>query len=398
MSSRPGVAIVGAGPAGLVIASLLQREGIPFVVFERQALAELAGRPKAGLVEYRTVQQLAADGIAGSVLAFTTENHRSEFRTPEESVLVEYAAMTGGRPHYIYPQHELVHRLCAALTAAGGEVRFSHAVRAVTQDAGGAVLSVEGPDGEPSQVRCEAVVGCDGSSSLVSAAMTGVQVNEQLLPGRFLVMVAAGAPLEQHTIYAAHPRGFAGQMRRGPAQTRYYLEIPGRESAADWPEQRVRDELAARLGLGRPLDTPLGEMGLLDLRVRVIEPMQQGLLFLAGDAAHLITPAGGKGMNLAIQDGIELAHGLIERFGPRQDGTRLSAYSRTRLPSIWRTEAFSNWFLHVLLTSLRDGKEPSAAVPGGFSHGLRHGWIAALQHDPLFARWFAHAYAGVDPD
>jgi p-hydroxybenzoate 3-monooxygenase len=382
----------------LVVAYLLQREGIPFVLFERQSLAELAGRPKAGLVEYRTVQQLAADGIAGSVLEFTTENHRSEFRTPEESVLVEYAAMTGGRPHYIYPQHELVHRLCAALTAAGGSVRFGHSVRAVTQEAGGVVLTVEGPDGQASQVRCEAVVGCDGSGSLVSLAMTEARVNEQLLPGRFLVMVAAGAPLEQHTIYAAHPRGFAGQMRRGPAQTRYYLEIPGRESAADWPEQRVREELAARLGLGRPLEAPLGEMGLLDLRVRVIEPMQQGPLFLAGDAAHLITPAGGKGMNLAIQDGIELAHGLIERFGPRQDGTRLSAYSRTRLPAIWRTEAFSNWFLHVLLTSLRDGQEPSAAVPGGFSHGLRHGWIAALQHDPLFARWFAHAYAGVDPD
>jgi p-hydroxybenzoate 3-monooxygenase len=228
--------------------------------------------------------------------------------------------------------------------------------------------------------------------------MTEARVNEQLLPGRFLVMVAAAPPLERHTIYAAHPRGFAGQMRRGAAQTRYYLEIPGTDIAADWPEQRVRDELAARLGIGRPLDAPLGEMGILDLRVRVIEPMQQGRLFLAGDAAHLITPAGGKGMNLAIQDGIELAHGLIERFGPRQDDARLSAYSRTRLPSIWQTEAFSNWFLHVLLTSLQDGKEPSAAVPGGFSRGLRHGWIAALQNDPLFARWFAHAYAGVDPD
>ena len=394
----PGVAIVGAGPAGLVVAYLLQREGIPFVLFERQSLAELAGRPKAGLVEYRTVQQLAAEGIAGSVLEFRTENHRSEFRTPEESVLVEYAAMTGGRPHYIYPQHELVHRLCTALTAAGGSVRFGHSVRAVSQDADGVVLTVVGPDGEPSQVRCEAVVGCDGSGSLVSSAMTEARVNEQLLPGRFLVMVAAGAPLQQHTIYAAHPRGFAGQMRRGPAQTRYYLEIPGTESAADWPEQRVRDELAARLGLGRPLETPLGEMGLLDLRVRVIEPMQQGPLFLAGDAAHLITPAGGKGMNLAIQDGVELSHGLISRFGPRRDGARLAAYSRTRLPAIWRTEAFSNWFLHVLLTSLRDGQEPSAAVPGGFSAGLRHGWIAALQNDPLFARWFAHAYAGVDPD
>ena len=97
-------------------------------------------------------------------------------------------------------------------------------------------------------------------------------------------------------------------------------------------------------------------------------------------------------MNLAIQDGIELAHGLARRT------TRGCRPTPDRLPPIWQTEAFSNWFLHVLLTSLRDGKEPSAAVPGGFSHGLRHGWIAALQNDPLFARWFAHAYAGVDPD
>jgi p-hydroxybenzoate 3-monooxygenase len=397
MSSRPGVAIVGAGPAGLVVAHLLQRAAIPFVVFERQPLAGLARHPKAGLVEYRTAQLLAREGVAGSIVEFTTENHRSEFRTPEESVLLEYAALTGGRPHYIYPQHELVQRLCGALTAAGGEVRFGHAVRVVTQDSSGVLLSVEGPDGESSQVRYEAAVGCDGSGSLASAAMTEVQVNEQLLPARFLVMVAAAPPLQQHTIYATHPRGFAGQMRRGPAQTRYYLEIPGTDTAADWAEQRVREELADRLGIGKPLDAPLGEMGILDLRVRVTEPMQQGLIFLAGDAAHLITPAGGKGMNLAIQDGIELAHGLIERFGPRRDGARLSAYSRTRLPSIWRTEAFSSWFLHVLLTSLRDGREPSAAVPGGFSRGLRHGWIGALQNDPLFARWFAHAYAGVDP-
>jgi p-hydroxybenzoate 3-monooxygenase len=187
-------------------------------------------------------------------------------------------------------------------------------------------------------------------------------------------------------------------MRRGPAQTRYYLEVAATDTTADWPEHRVREELAVRLGAGGRLDAvPFGDMGLLDLRVRVIEPMQQGRLFLAGDAAHLITPAGGKGMNLAIQDAVELAHGLIDRFGPKNDDTRLAAYSRTRLPLIWRTEAFSNWFLRVILTSLRDGQEPAGAASGGFGPGLRHGWVSALQNDPLLARWFAHAYAGVDP-
>jgi p-hydroxybenzoate 3-monooxygenase len=399
MPGRPGVAIVGAGPAGLVLAHLLQREGIPFVVFERQTRADLCRLSKAGLIEYRTVRLLEREGIAPSILDFSVENHRCEFRTPGESVVVEYAALTGGRPHYIYPQHQLVRRLCDSLTEVGGEVRFGQEVRAVRHAPGGVVLSVDGPDGDRSEIECEVAVGCEGSKSAVAAAMSPARVCEQSLPVRFLVIRGAAPPLEMHMIYAAHPRGFAGQLRRGPDQTRYMLEIPGTDIIADWPEQRVRAELSARLGVGGRLDdVPLGEFGLLDMRVRVIEPMQQGPFFLAGDAAHLITPAGGKGMNLAIQDAVELGHGLIERFGSKQDGTRLSAYSHTRLPHIWRTQAFSNWFLHLSLTSLRDGQEPPAAMPGGFGDGLRQGWITALQNDALFARWFAHAYAGVDPD
>jgi p-hydroxybenzoate 3-monooxygenase len=399
MPGGPDVAIVGAGPAGLVLAHLLHREGIPFVVFERKAQADLCRLPKAGLIEYRTVRLLEHEGIAPSILDFSVENHRCEFRTPDESVVLEYAALTGGRPHYVYPQHQLVQRLCDTLTAAGGPVRFGHAVRAVRQDFAGVVLSVDGPDGDRSQVRCQTAAGCEGSTSPVAAAMTGARVNEQSLPVRLLVILGAAPPLETHTIYAAHPRGFAGQMRRGPDQTRYFLEIPATDTSTDWPEQRARSELAARLGVGNRLDdVRLGEFGLLDMRVRMIEPMQQDRLFLAGDAAHLITPAGAKGMNLAIQDAVELAHGLTERFGPGNDHRRLSAYSRTRLPHIWRAQAFSNWHLHLILTSLQDGHEPAAAVPGGFAHGLRQAWIAALKNDPPFARWFAHAYAGVDAD
>jgi p-hydroxybenzoate 3-monooxygenase len=398
MSDGLGIAIAGAGPAGLVLAHLLQREGIPFVVFERKSRAELCRLPKAGLVEYRTVRLLEREGITPSILGFSVENHRCEFRTPGESVMLDYAALTGGRPHYIYPQHQLVQQLTDTVIEAGGQIRFGHTVRAVQQRPDGVVLAVEGPNGDQSQIACQAAAGCEGSTSPVAAAMTRARVSEQALPVRLLVILGAAPPLENHTIYAAHPRGFAGQMRRGPDQTRYMLEIPATDTIAEWPEERARGELAARLGVGGRLEqVPLGGFSQLDMRVRVIEPMQQDHLFLAGDAAHLITPAGGKGMNLAIQDAAELAHGLIERFGPQQDATRLSAYSQTRLPHIWRTQAFSNWHLHLIFTSLQDGQEPPFARPGGFAHGLRQGWITALQADPVFARWFAHAYAGVDP-
>jgi p-hydroxybenzoate 3-monooxygenase len=391
--------IVGAGPAGLVIAHLLQRAGIPFVLLERHRQADVAGRPKAGLIEYRTVQLLREAGLAGSIVDFSVPNHRCEFRTPGESAVIDYSTLTGGRPHYIYPQHQLVGKLAGALTGVGADIRWAHTVHEVSPQADGVVLSGTGGDGARFEIRCEIAVGCEGSHSAVAAAMTDARVTEQLLPVRWLSLIGAAPPLENHTVYAAHPAGFAGQMRRGPAQTRYYLEVPGTDTAADWPQQRIRAELASRLAVPRQLDAvPFGELMVLDLRVRVIEPMQQGRLFLAGDAAHLITPAGGKGMNLAIQDAVELGRSLIDRYGPDADGGRLAAYSQRRLAGVWRTQAFSSWFLHVILASLRDGDESRSAVPGGFARGLRNGWVQALQDDPLLARWFAHAYAGVDQE
>jgi p-hydroxybenzoate 3-monooxygenase len=396
---RVPVAVVGAGPAGLVIGHILLRAGISFVLLERHPQSDLARRPKAGMIEYRTVELLRSAGIADSILEFRVPNHRCEFRTPHESAVLEYSALTGGRPHYVYPQHQLVGRLCQALTESGADVRYRHAVDGISQGPGGVLLSGIRGDGTRFELESDVAVGCEGSRSAVAAAMSGLQVSEQCLPVRWLAVIGAAPPIESHTIYAAHPGGFAGQMRRGPDQTRYYLEVPASDRITDWPQQRIRDELAGRLGEPGRLDgVPFGEAMFLDLRMRVTEPMQQGRLYLAGDAAHLITPAGGKGMNLAIQDAVELARGLAGRYGPDQDDGRLAAYSQGRLPAIWRTQAFSSWFLRILLASLRDGQEPGPAVPGGFARGLRDGWVHALQHDQLLARWFAHAYAGVDQE
>jgi len=164
----------------------------------------------------------------------------------------------------------------------------------------------------------------------------------------------------------------------------------------DWPMDRVRDELTTRLLVPGRLDgVEFIEPTLVDLRMKMTTPMQDGRVFVAGDAAHVITPAGGKGMNLAIQDAVELAQGLIERFGPNGEGDRLARYSDTRLPAIWRTQAFSRWMLRLILAGSDESPDDSAV--GSFGAGLRQGWVSALQHDPTLARWFAHAYAGADP-
>jgi p-hydroxybenzoate 3-monooxygenase len=388
------VVIVGCGPAGVVLGLLLQREGIPFVLLERHDRSFLGGPPKAGVVEHRTVELLTVEGIAGPIVQFEAENGCCEFRTPDESVVFDYGTLTGGRPHFIYAQHLLVADLGAALEATGADIRFGTTVSSVEHDADGASVTVVGGDARSSVIEAEVVVGCDGSRSTIAPALDDATVVEESLPVRWLAVIAAAPPLVMHTVYAAHPHGFAGHMRRSPTQTRYYLEVPARDGLEDWPEARIRRELTERLRIGDQLEAVrFIEPTLLDLRMRVRAPMQQGRVFLVGDAAHLITPAGGKGMNLAIQDAVELAHGLVERFGPAGDGARLAAYSDTRLPVIWRTQAFSRWMLRLILSGSDGDSERSVA----FGRGLKEGWVSALQEDPLLARWFAHAYAGADP-
>jgi p-hydroxybenzoate 3-monooxygenase len=281
-----------------------------------------------------------------------------------------------------------VARVAASFVERGGRLLCGRRVTGVEQDAGGARVTTEGEE-----LLADVVVGCDGAGSAVARSLIPhVTRHDRQHPMRMLVINAAMPPLVDHTIYSVHPRGYAAHMRRLPDVTRLYLEVPRDESPTDWPAARLRHELGLRLGVGDALDgVELPEVDVIDLRVRVTTPMQHGRVFLVGDAAHLITQAGGKGMNLAIGDAVELAHGLVERHGG--DGGRADRYSATRLPAIWRTEAFSDWFLNIMCAPPSAGDDRD-----GFGLGLREGWVSMLQCDPFLRHWFAHAYAGVDPE
>ena len=319
------VIIVGAGPAGLVIGHLLQRVGDPVRPPRTPSPGGAAGGPEGGRHPGTARSSCCTkEGLAPDVLDFRVENHCCEFRTPLERVVFDYGAITGGRPHYVYPQHELVARLCEPLVAAGADLRFGCTVVGVEERDDAVRVTMVDTAGERSSVDGQVVVGCDGVRGVVAQALGDVGAVEQTVPVRWLAVIGEAPPLMPHTIYAAHPRGFGGQMCRGPTQTRYYLEVACADGLDAWPEAWIRDELCLRLGVpGQLDDVALAEPTLIDLRMRMLTAMQRGRVFLAGDAAHLITPAGGKGMNLAIQDAVELAHGLAEHLlgrGPTASG------------------------------------------------------------------------------
>jgi p-hydroxybenzoate 3-monooxygenase len=389
----PVVCIVGAGPAGLVTAHLLQRAGISFAVLERQEADGLRTRVKAGLIEHRTVDLLGRYGLADPIVRRGGRVGVIEFRADGHAFVLDYAGLCDGRGSYTYPQNELVADWAEQLVAAGGDLRFGVEATGIEQSGDGTVVTaVRRTAGDPVTVGCQAVVIAGGAGSVLAAGAAAVSA---VYPARWLTLIAAAPPSTAGAIYGLHARGFAGQFHRSAAMTRFMLEVPVGEDYGQWDDDRIWVELEQRLAAaGRPAIQrgEFIERDILDHRVRVCDPMQHGRVFLAGDAAHLITPAGGKGMNIAIQDAVELGCGLTDRYGEHGDGRRLGSYSRIRLPRVWRHQEFSNLMLSLF----------NAGAGGGdgrdFSYGLRRARLDLIISDPQFSRWFAHAYAGVDDE
>jgi p-hydroxybenzoate 3-monooxygenase len=395
------VCVVGAGPAGLVVAHRLLAAGMSCVVLERSSSEAISQRAKAGMLEHRSVRALEAHGLAAPILQLGTTNGVVEICVDGARQAFDYAALTGGRGHYVYPQHLLVRAWADQLLAAGGRLAFS--TEALDIQAPGAVEGapsaaratvIARSPGGPLHVDCETVVVASGAGGQLVPA--GIASHDHAHPFRWLTTMVEMAPLGERTIYATHPHGFAAHLRRSPQLTRYYLQIPAGDRLDVWSDERVKSELEVRLGIeGRGLIAgPIVERDVVDLRVRVREPLQHGCVYLAGDAAHLITPAGGKGMNLAIADALELADGLLEQRAGRPE--RLARYSDTRLPAIWRTQEFSNWMLTLFCGGVLNFHKGAPDPAATFARRLHRAQVERLFTEPAFARWFAHRYAGVD--
>jgi p-hydroxybenzoate 3-monooxygenase len=394
---------VGAGPAGLVVAQCLQQAGVACVVIEQLSLDQLCLKTKAGMIEHQTVQALAAVDLAAPILEHGGRNGVLEFRVDGKPLVFDYAALTGGQGHYVFPQQLLVHSWLSNFGAHAGGVAAACEAVAIRVEPGGADVARPGgatvvlreADGRLVSIGCQAVVLASGAGTRL--VPEGIQSLEHTYPFRWLTAMITTPPLSERTIYASHARGFAAHLRRSANATRYYLQISEQQTLRDWDDERLRAELALRLGLAddEPLRGQVRERDIMDLRVRVREPLQRGCVYLAGDAAHLITPAGGKGMNLAIQDGLELAAGLIERL-VHDRPERLARYSDTRLPRIWEAQEFSNWMLALHCGGVMNLHRAEPDVEDGYAQRLHRAQIERLFTDAGFARWFAHRYAGVE--
>jgi p-hydroxybenzoate 3-monooxygenase len=346
------VAIIGAGPAGLMLAQLLHRQGIESVILERRGRAYVEQRVRAGVLEQGTVDLMHAVGLGTRMQREGLVHHGIYLQFEGERHRINMHALTHGRAITVYGQQEVVKDLIAARLAAGGPILFEVEdvrVHGIDTDQPSVRFRSGGTDHD---LQCDYIAGCDGFHGICRQAIPSqaLRVYEKVYPFAWLGILAHAAPATDELIYAYHARGFALQSMRSPTVSRLYVQCPPNDHLDHWSDDHIWSELHARLDLadGPPIqDGPIFDRGITQMRSFVVEPMQYGRMFLAGDAAHTVPPTGAKGMNLAIADVKVLATALGAWYGEGQIDL-LQQYSATCLRRVWRAEHFSWWMTSML--------------------------------------------------
>jgi len=346
------VGIVGAGPAGLLLAHLLHLRGISAVILEDRDRAYVEGRIRAGVLEQGSVDMLIEAGLGERMKREGLRHEGIELLFKGARHRIDLADLTDGKAVTVYGQHEVVKDLIQARLSYGGEIRFE------AKDVSVHDLASDRPTirwteaGQAKSMTCDLIAGCDGfhgicRPSIPEGVLSGY---DRIYPFAWLGILAQAKPASEELIYANHADGFALLSMRSPEVSRLYLQCEPDDIAERWSDEEIWDALDMRLSAEagwRVNRGPIIQKGVTPMRSWVTEPMQHGRLFLAGDAAHIVPPTGAKGMNLAMADVRVLARAM-EAFFTKNDQDALSRYSETCLRRIWKAQRFSWWMTSLM--------------------------------------------------
>jgi p-hydroxybenzoate 3-monooxygenase len=349
---RTQVGIVGAGPAGLMLAHLLRLKGIDTVVIETQSRQYVEERVRAGVLEQGTVDLLIETGVGERLKKQALTHDGINLSFGGQRRRIDFADLTPGRAITIYAQQEVVKDLIKARLDAGCEIQFEASDVCLDRLETPRPLIRYREASDAHEVECDFIAGCDGSHGVSRGFIPAdrIRVFERTYPFAWLGILAEAPPALDEAIYTHHMRGFALFSMRSPKITRLYLQCAPDEDLANWPDSRIWEELQLRLSTRdgwRPAQGPILQRGITGMRSLVAEPMQFGRLYLAGDAAHIVPPTGAKGLNLAIADIRVLARALGE-FYASGNQQLLDEYSDTCLRRVWKIQRFSWWMTSML--------------------------------------------------
>ncbi|MFJ8056034.1 4-hydroxybenzoate 3-monooxygenase [Streptomyces sp. NPDC096142] len=389
--ARTGVVIVGAGPAGLVLGNLLLDQGIDCVILERRGREAVEGRARAGFLAAHSVRVLTRHGLADGLLARGHTHRTCLFRSDRGEFTLDYGALGRGDVHTVYPQQELVRDLLAAYLRRGGAIRFDTEAEEIS---GGRVRTSDGTD-----VAGHYVAGCDGHRGVARATMAahGTRTARWDHGVSWLAVLAEAPPSMEAVGYALHTRGFAGHMARTATVTRYYLQCPRGTDPADWSEDRIWTELGIRLRVdefGQLKDGPVLEKAVVDLRSDVLDSPGEGRLWLAGDAAGLISPSAAKGANLAVLQAERLAQAMAAAL-KHGNGNDLDRYAADCLPRVWRAHEFSHWMSGLLHGPSAEDAEHPVEAHARYGRALQYARLDSLRTSRAHQDFFAENYTGI---